>query len=61
MQKLQFVSVSHNIPFVHTLLLAKVHCNEALICFNSSGYPVVALCHGDHAALDLQDWLFHLP
>ena len=23
------------------------------------GYPVVALCHGDPAALDLQDWLFH--
>jgi hypothetical protein len=23
------------------------------------GYPVVALCHRDPAALDLQDWLLH--
>lgn len=22
-------------------------------------YPVAALCHGDPAALDLQDWPFH--
>ena len=24
-------------------------------------YPVVALCHGDPAALDQQDWPFHVP
>lgn len=23
------------------------------------GYPVVVLCHGDPATLDLQDWLLH--
>ena len=25
------------------------------------GYPVVSLCHGDHAALDLQDLPLHMP
>ena len=24
------------------------------------GYPVVALCHGDPAALEQQDWTFHV-
>jgi len=29
------------------------------LCDNNS-YPAVALCHGDPAALDLQDWPLHM-
>ena len=53
-------------PFVHTLL-ANVHTSDSLVWYEASGfcysintrtpfgYPVVALCHGDPAALALQD------
>ena len=56
---------------VHMSFLANVHCSESLVWFEASGFcytidtvssqgllldPVGALCHGDAAALDLQDW-----
>lgn len=61
-------------PLVHTALLAKVHCNDSLVWFETSdfyyaidtgpslgfGYSVIALCHGDAAALVLQDWPLHM-
>ena len=66
--------MSHCVP-QYTSSLANVHCNEPLVCFTifgfhdtlkywiltktSPGYPVVALCHGDPAALEQRDWLFH--
>jgi hypothetical protein len=31
-------SVSHSIPFVHTSLLANVHCNESVVWFEASGF-----------------------
>ena len=61
-------------PFVHTSLLANVHCNESvtgvvrglwfllqfwILTGTPLGYPVVALCHGDPAALDLHDQSLH--
>jgi len=57
--------------FVHTSLLANVHCIKSLVWFEVSGfyytfnthgtplsYPVVTLCHRDPAVLVLQDWPF---
>lgn len=57
-------------PFAQTALLADVHCNKSLVGFEVSGFcytiiagatlgllsdnPVVALCSGDNAALDVQ-------
>lgn len=62
-------------PFVHTSLLENIHCNESLVWFETSGFCYIlsvldphwnvsqiscgALCHGDPAALHLQDWPFH--
>jgi hypothetical protein len=61
-------------PSVHDSSFANVHCNESLFWFKSSGFcdatnwiligtpssfPVVALCHGDPAALSQQDWPCH--
>jgi hypothetical protein len=69
LRKLQCVTAGH--PLVHTSLLANVHCSDSLVWFQASGfcytintgsslgllgYPVVALCRGDPAALDMQDW-----
>jgi hypothetical protein len=61
--KLQCVtSVSCRIPFCSNSLLSNVG-----FCYTISpgsslrllGYPIVALCHGDPAALDLQNWPLH--
>ena len=61
-------------PSVHTSSLANVHFNESVVWSEASGfcdiinigsssgtppsYPVVALCYGDPAALEQQDWPF---
>ena len=66
--------MSHSI-LVNTFLLANVHCNELLVCFEADGFCYAvytgfsqdflldslfdALCHGDAAALDLQNQPFH--
>lgn len=66
----QCVTVSCSVPFVYTPLLAHVHCSEPFFQLEASGfccittqtpltYPVVALYHGGHAALDLSDQPFH--
>lgn len=67
--------VWHGKFFIHISLLASVHCKEALVLFEASGfcynvdaglwlglleYPVVVLCYGDPAALDMQDWLRYI-
>lgn len=59
-------SVSHRIPFVHTSLLAYVHCmthwsGTSSFCYSVDtgtslvllGYFVVALCHGEPIVLHL--------
>lgn len=61
-------SVSVNLPFAQTALIADVHCNESLVRFEVSGFcytiiagatlglsdnPVV-LCSGDNASLNVQ-------
>lgn len=57
-------------PFSHTPLLVTVPCKESLAWFKVSGlwalsgipliYPVISLCHGDPAVLDLQDQSLHM-
>ena len=65
-------SVSHSLHSIQTALLANVHCNENLkplaLLYHQDWilprmhlrYPVVALCHGDPAALEEQHWSIHL-
>lgn len=36
--RLWYVTVSYSVPFVHTTLLAKVHCSESLVWFEDSGF-----------------------
>lgn len=31
-------SVSHSVPFVHSSVLANVHCNKLLVCFKASRF-----------------------
>jgi hypothetical protein len=41
------------------LLLASVTPSILYLHWDSSHYSFVALCHGDSAVLDHQDWSFH--
>ena len=72
--KLKCVKVPPTVyPLVQTSFPVDVHCNKLLVdsmslasatpsildCHQDSS-QTVALCHGDPAALDLQDWPFHM-
>lgn len=57
--------------FLHTSLLANMHCNESLVWFLISAtlsslsrtacrFPVISLCHGDTEVLNLRDWSLHM-
>ena len=51
-----FIAVSH---WCDSRSLASVIPSILTLIGAPLGYPVVALCHRDPAALDLQDWLLH--
>lgn len=68
--------ICHNVSLclsVHTSSLGNVHCNKSLFWFELAGfcniinsgsclrYLQVILCHGDPAAMDQQEWPFHVP
>jgi hypothetical protein len=50
-----FIAMGHWSGLNHWLLLHYQY--ENLI--GTLGYHIVALCHGDPASLDIQDWPFH--
>lgn len=68
--------MSQSMHFFHILLFANVYCSELLVWTQASdfflyhqywfltrnplGCHIFTLCHGDPAALHLQDQLFHL-
>jgi len=54
-------SVSRPLTSVTLSALDSLHYLYWFLIGTPIRYPVVALCHGDPATLDLQDWPFHMP
>ena len=66
---ISYHSATHSIPLCPHIAMGHglfsdlwllLHYLYWILRGTSLGYPVVALYHGDPAALDLQDWLSHV-
>jgi hypothetical protein len=74
--KLYYITVSHSVSLYPLIFTCKCslqwviglvgdlwllwHHQYWILMGTPPGYPVVALCHGDPAALDQYDWPFHI-